>query len=62
MQHFWQTLSLCVLAFLIMAGPSQAESNEYADIEIYFDKAGFGDTYELTTEEPTSEKPKYWKA
>ena len=62
MQRFWQSLSLCVLAFLIMSGPSQAESNEYADIEIYFDKAGFGDTYELTTEEPTSEKPKYWKA
>ena len=62
MQRFWQSFTLCAFALLVLATPSQAESNEYADIEIYFDKAGFGDTYELTTEEPTSEKPKYWKA
>ena len=62
MQRFWQYLALCAIAFLFTAGPSQAEDNEYADIEIYFDKVGFGDTYELTTEEPTSERPKYWKA
>jgi len=62
MQRFWQSITLCALALLIIASPSQAESNEYADIELYFDKVGFGETYELTTEEPTSEKPKYWKA
>ncbi|MFL2944573.1 MAG: hypothetical protein ACJZ33_00845 [Candidatus Poseidoniales archaeon] len=62
MQRFWQSLMLCAFAFLIIASPSQAEDNEYADVGIYFDKVGFGDTYELTTEEPTSEKPKYWKA
>mgnify|MGYP006083554329 FL=1 len=60
MQRFWQSLTLCAFALLVLATPSQAE--EFADVEIYFDKVGFGDTYELTTEEPTSEKPKYWKA
>jgi len=62
MQRFWQSIMLCAFAFLIIASPSQAEDNEYADVGIYFDKVGFGDTYDLTTEEPTSEKPKYWKA
>ena len=62
MQRFLQYLALCAFAFVITAGHSQAEANEYADIELYFDKVGFGDNYELTTEEPTSEKPKYWKA
>ena len=62
MQRFFQYLALCAFAFVITSGPSQAAGNEYADVEIYFDKVGFGDTYELTTEEPSSEKPKYWKA
>ena len=32
MQRFWQSFTLCAFALLVLATPSQAESNEYADI------------------------------
>jgi len=57
---------LAIAAFfsLVVAMPSEAESrgNDFTDVEFYLSKTGIGDTYDLQTEEPTSDRPKYWKA
>ena len=44
--------------------PSEAEArgSDFADVEFYLSKTGIGDTYDIQIEEPTSDRPKYWKA
>ena len=51
--------------FSFLAAPSseaEARGSDFADVEFYFSKTGIGDTYDLEIEEPTSDRPKYWKA
>ena len=58
MQRFWQSFTLCAFAFLIMASPSQAEDNDFADIDFYLKEPCSGPTCGLSTEEPSSSKPR----
>ena len=57
-------LALAAFFSLLVAMPSEGEArgDDFADVEFYFSKSGIGDTYDLETEEPTSDRPKYWKA
>ena len=58
MQRFWQSFILCGFAFLIMASPSQAEENDFADVDFYLKEPCSGPTCDLSTEEPSSSKPR----
>ena len=57
-------LALAAFFSLLVAMPSEGEArgDDFADVEFYFSKSGIGDTYDLEIEEPTSDRPKYWKA
>ena len=57
-------LALAAFFSLLVTMPSEGEArgDDFADVEFYFSKSGIGDTYDLEIEEPTSDRPKYWKA
>ena len=64
MLRLWQILAFAAFALLVSSAPTEAEARgtDFADVEFYLDKTGLGSTYDLSTEELTNEKPKYWKA
>ena len=64
MLRLWQILTLATFALLVLSAPTEAEARgtDFTDVEFYLDKTGLGSTYDLSTEHPTSTKPKYWKA
>ncbi|MED6305584.1 MAG: CARDB domain-containing protein [Candidatus Thermoplasmatota archaeon] len=64
MLRLWQILTLATFALLVLSAPTEAEARgtDFTDVEFYMDKTGLGSTYDLSTEQPTSTKPKYWKA
>ena len=62
MRYIWQTFVLIALGFLITSSPSEAGSNEFADVDFYLSRDCIGENCNLATEEPTSSRPKYWVA
>ena len=62
MRYIWQSFVLIALGFLIISIPSEAGSNEFADVEFYLSRDCIGENCNLATEEPTSSRPKYWVA
>ena len=60
MQRFWQSLSLCAFALLVLATPSQAE--EFADVDFHLSRDCVGDDCKFSIDNPTNGKPKYWIA
>jgi len=58
MQRFWQCLIFCAFAFLLVAAPSQAEDNDFVDVNFYLKEPCSGPTCDLGTEEPSSSRPK----
>ena len=62
MRYIWQTFVLIALGFLIISSPSEAGSNEFADVDFYLSRDCIGENCNLATEEPTSSRPKYWVA
>jgi len=62
MKCFASSLIWIIFAILAIAVPSSAEETNFADVEFYLDKTGIGDVYDLSLEEPSANKPKYWKA
>lgn len=62
MRYIWQTFVLIALGFLIISIPSEAGSNEFADVEFFLSRDCIGENCNLAIEEPTSSRPKYWVA
>ena len=62
MRYIWQSFVLIALGFLIISIPSEAGSNEFADVGFYLSRDCIGENCNLATEEPTSSRPKYWVA
>ena len=62
MRYIWQTFVLIALCFLIISIPSEAGSNEFADVEFFLSRDCIGENCNLAIEEPTSSRPKYWVA
>lgn len=55
-------LVLATFAFLFLATPSHAASNEFADVDFHFSRDCIGDYCDFSTEEPNAGRPKYWVA
>jgi len=62
MRYIWQTFVLIALGFLITSSPSEAGSNEFADVDFYLSRDCIGENCNLATEEPMNSRPKYWVA
>ena len=62
MRYIWQTFVLIAFGFLIISIPSEAGSNEFADVEFFLSRDCIGENCNLAIEEPTSSRPKYWVA
>ena len=62
MRYIWQSFVLIALGFLIISIPSEAGSNEFADVEFYLSRDCIGENCNLAIDEPTSSRPKYWVA
>ena len=62
MRYIWQSFVLIALGFLIISIPSEAGSNEFADVEFYLSRDCIGENCNLAIEEPTGSRPKYWVA
>ncbi len=52
-------LILLIFSILLMSVPADAE--KYSNTEFFLDRSGIGDIYDLAIEEPSGDKPKYWK-
>ena len=59
MRGLGYTLILLGFSVLLLSVPADAE--KYSNTEFFLDRSGIGDIYDLTIEEPSGDKPKYWK-
>ena len=59
--HFIAFASLLLLLTLF-SSDAESQATDYAEIEFYLGKEGGGEFWDLTTESPTSDRTKYWKA
>ena len=53
--------SLILLGFSILLLSVPTDAEKYSNTEFFLDRSGIGDIYDLSIDEPSGDKPKYWK-
>ena len=53
--------SLILLGFSILLLSVSTDAEKYSNTEFFLDRSGIGDIYDLSIDEPSGDKPKYWK-
>ena len=53
--------SLILLGFSILLLSAPTDAEKYSNTEFFLDRSGIGDIYDLSIDEPSGDKPKYWK-
>ena len=59
MRGLGYALILLVFSFFFISASADAE--KYSETEFFLDRSGIGDIYDLSIDEPSGDKPKYWK-